>query len=150
MLTTSLFYNYFFNLTLQKCAINISQNFLRRESFHELPCTTFFLLHGFEINLYLRKSCDTCKHLFKSDNSLWCWPLSLPSRLTLTMLSIRQKRRTRDTFKTVNGPSRSALGNEKYLKTEMQVHYMTSNCNQDKQITYPSKYSTRLLTARIF
>ena len=28
-------------------------------------------------------------------------------------------RRTRDTYKTVNGPSKSALGNEKYLKTEM-------------------------------
>ena len=39
-------------------------------------------------------------------------------------------RRTRDTFKTVNGPLRNALGNEKYhRKTEMQVHYMTSNCN---------------------
>ena len=28
-------------------------------------------------------------------------------------------RRTTDNFKTVNGPLRSALGNEKYRKTEM-------------------------------
>jgi len=29
------------------------------------------------------------------------------------------QRRTTDTFKTVNGPVRSALGSEKYRKTEM-------------------------------
>ena len=38
-------------------------------------------------------------------------------------------RRTTDNFKTVNGPLRSALGNEKYRRTELYLHYMTSNCN---------------------
>ena len=71
-----------------------------------------------------------------------------------TMLSIKAEtslRRTTDTFKTVNDPLRSALGSEKYLKTEMEVHYMTTdNYNQDKQITYPfqtqcaSSYSSYL------
>ena len=82
-LTTSLFYYHFFNLKLQKFAISISQNFSRTEYFHELPCSIFFLLHGFEINLYLRKSCYRNTSLNRT--TPWCWPLSLSSHLTWTM-----------------------------------------------------------------
>ena len=32
----------FFNFTLQKCAINIRQDFFRSESFQELLCAIFF------------------------------------------------------------------------------------------------------------
>ena len=35
------------------------------------------------------------------------------------------QRRTTDTFETINGQLRNALGSEKYRKTEMEVHYMT-------------------------
>ena len=83
---SSLFYYHFFNLKLQKFAISISQNFLRTEYFHELPCSIFFLLHGFEINLYLRKSCYRNTSLNRT--TPWCWPLSLSSHLTWTMLSM--------------------------------------------------------------
>ena len=82
-------YDYFFNLTLQKCAINISKNLLRTEPFHELPCCIFFLLHGFEINLYLRNS--FCTNTSLNRTTPWCWTLSLSSHLTLTMLCLWRK-----------------------------------------------------------
>ena len=79
----------FFNFTLQKCAINIWQDFVRSVSVHELLCAIVFFSNGFEINLpYCQLSLN--KHLFRR-TTLWCWPLSLPSHLTVTMLFIRRK-----------------------------------------------------------
>ena len=54
MLTTSFLYSfcyYFFNFTLQKCAINIWQDFFRSESFQELLCAIFFFSNGFDTHL---------------------------------------------------------------------------------------------------
>ena len=79
----------FFNFTLQKCAINIWQDFFRSVSVHELLCAIFFFSNGFEINL-LCSQLSLNKHLFRR-TTLWCWPLSLSSHLTVTMLSIRRK-----------------------------------------------------------
>ena len=94
MLTTSLlylfyYYYYFFNFKIQKCAINIWQDFFRSVSVHELLCAFFFFSNGFEINL-LYSQLSLNKHLFRR-TTLWCWPLSLSSHLTVTMLSIRRK-----------------------------------------------------------
>ena len=41
----------FFNFTLQKCAINIWQDFFRSESFQELLCAIFFFSNGFDTHL---------------------------------------------------------------------------------------------------
>ena len=98
MLTTSnktnvialyLFYYYFFHFTLQKCAINIWQDFFLSVSVHELLCAIVFFSNGFEIN-FLYSQLSLNKHLFRR-TTLWCWPLSLSSHLTVTMLSIRRK-----------------------------------------------------------
>ena len=98
MLTTSnktnvialyLFYYYFFHFTLQKCAINIWQDFFRSVSVHELFCAIVFFSNGFEINL-LYSQLSLNKHLFRR-TTLWCLPLSLSSHLTVTMLFIRRK-----------------------------------------------------------
>ena len=122
--TTSLlylFYYYFLILLFKNMrSCNIWQDFFRSESFHELLCAIVFFSNGFEINL-LCSQLSLNKHLF-GRTTLWCWPLSLSSHLTLTMLSIRRissQRRTTDTFETINGQLRSALGSEKYRKTEM-------------------------------
>ena len=79
----------FFNFTLQKCAINIWQDFFRSVSVHELLCAIFFFSNGFEIHL-LYSQLSLNKHLFRR-TTLWCWPLSLSSHLTITMLSVRRK-----------------------------------------------------------
>ena len=79
----------FFSFTLQKCAINIWQDFFISVSFHELLCAIVFFPNGFEINL-LYSQLSLNKHLFRR-TALWCWPLSLSSHLTVTMLSIRRK-----------------------------------------------------------
>ena len=92
MLTTSLlylFYYYFLILHFKKCAINIWQDFFRSVSVHELLCAIVFFSNGFEINL-LYSQLSLNKHLFRR-TTLWCWPLSLSSHLTVTMLSIRRK-----------------------------------------------------------
>ena len=41
----------FFNFKLQKCAINIWQDFFRSVSVHELLCAIVFFSNGFEIHL---------------------------------------------------------------------------------------------------
>ena len=82
--TTSLLYLLFKNV--RSC--NIWQDFFRSESFHELLCAIVFFSNGFEINL-LCSQLSLNKHLF-GRTTLWCWPLSLSSHLTLTMLSIRR------------------------------------------------------------
>ena len=91
--TTSLlylFYYYFLILLFKNMrSCNIWQDFFRSESFHELLCTIVFFSNGFEINL-LCSQLSLNKHLF-GRTTLWCWPLSLSSHLTLTMLSIRRK-----------------------------------------------------------
>ena len=79
----------FFNFKLQKCAINIWQDFFRSVSVHELLCAIGFFSNGFEIHL-LYSQLALNKHLFRR-TTLWCWPLSLSSHLTITMLSIRRK-----------------------------------------------------------
>ena len=78
-----------FVLLLWKCVINVWQDFFRSESFHELLCAIVFFSNGFEINL-LYSQLSLNKHLFRR-TTLWCWPLSLSSHLTVTMLSIRRK-----------------------------------------------------------
>ena len=79
----------FFSFALQKCAINIWQDFFISVSFHELLCAIVFFSNGFEIHL-LYSQLSLNKHLFRR-TTLWCWPLSLSSHLTVTMLSIRRK-----------------------------------------------------------
>ena len=76
----------------------------------------FFLLHGFGINLYLRKSCYTNTSLNRT--TPWCWPLSycIVQSFDFNYALYKAKnslRRTIDTFKTANGPLRSALGKVK-------------------------------------
>ena len=73
MLTTSflyLFYYYFFNFTLQKCAINIWQDFFRSESFQELLCAIFFspmdLTHICYIQQQIRR--DVLLRFFAEDS----------------------------------------------------------------------------------
>ena len=90
--TTSLLYLfYYYFLILQfknERSCNIRQDFFRSESFHELLSAIVFFSNGFEINL-LCSQLSLNKHLFRR-TTLWCWPLSLSSHLTLTMLSIRR------------------------------------------------------------
>ena len=61
------------------------------------------------------------KQLFKSDNPLVLAPVIVQSfDLNYALYKAETSlRRTTGTFKTVNGPLRSALGNEKYRRTEM-------------------------------
>ena len=91
--TTSLLYLFcYYFLILQfknERSCNIWQYFFRSESFHELLCAIVFFANGFEINL-LCSQLSLNKHLF-GRTTLWCWPLSLSSHLTVTMLSIRWK-----------------------------------------------------------
>ena len=61
------------------------------------------------------------KHLFKSDNPLMLGPVIVQSfdfNYALYKTESSQ-RRTTDTFETINGQLRSALGSEKCRKTEM-------------------------------
>ena len=127
MLTFSLlylFYYYFFNFTLQKCAINIWQDFFRSVSVHELLCGIVFFSNGFEINL-LYSQLSLNKHF--TDNPQLLAPVifqSFDCNYALYKTETSQ-RRTTDTFETINGQLRNALVSEKYRKTEMWVHYMT-------------------------
>ena len=157
----------FFNLTLQKCAINISQNFLRTAEVLSWIALLYFFLTSWIWNKFVFEKILLYKQLFKSDNPLVLGPVIVQSfdfnyALYKAETSLRAclhglgdlglvgflfflfsrsgghktketyptrsgsptpckqgLRRTADTFKTVNGPLRSALGNEKYRKTEM-------------------------------
>ena len=80
----------FFNFTLQKCAINNWQDFFRSESFQELLCAIFFFLQWIWHTFAIYSQLSLNKHLFRR-TTLWCWPLSLSSHLTVTMLPIRRK-----------------------------------------------------------
>ena len=71
---------------MQKWAINIWQDFFRSVSVHELLFAIVFFSNGFEIHL-LYSQLSLNKHLFRR-TTLWCWPLSLSSHLTVTMLFI--------------------------------------------------------------
>ena len=68
----------FFNFTLQKCAINIWQDFFRSESFHELLCAIVFFSNEFEIHL-LYSQLSLNKHFFKTDNPLVLAPVIVQS-----------------------------------------------------------------------
>ena len=144
MLITSLlylFYYYFFNFTLQKCAIDIWQDFFRSVSVHELLCAIVFFSHAVSSPLtntsmvlapVIVQSFDCNYALYKTETS---------------------QRRTTDTFETINGQLRSALGSEKYRKTEMQVHCMTIQIairvgKLHTQIQYSSSYRAYLLNAK--
>ena len=72
-------------------------------------------------NKFLFEKILLYKQLFKSDNALVLAPVIVQSfdfnyALYKAETSLR---RPTDTFKTVHGPLRSALGSEKYRKTEM-------------------------------
>ena len=80
-----------------------------------------FFLTSWIWNKFVFEKILLYKQLFKSDNSLVLAPVIVQSfdfnnALYKAETSLR---RTTDTFKTVNGPLRSALGNEKYRRTEM-------------------------------
>ena len=79
----------FFNFTLQKCTINIWQDFFCSVFVHELLFAIVFSSNAFEKNL-LYSQLSLNKHLFRRTTPL-CWPLSLSSHLTVTMLSLRLK-----------------------------------------------------------
>ena len=111
--------------------INISYDFFRWESVQELPFFIIFFLFRIwnkfvyeKILLYSQLSLT--KHLFKTDHPRLVLPPPPPPRHCLVIgcnyalyKTETSLRRITDTFKTVNGPLISALGNEKYLRTEM-------------------------------
>ena len=111
----------FFDFTLQKCAINIWQDFFRSVSVHELLFAIVFFSNGFEINL-LYSQLSLNKHLFRRTTlDLVLTPVIVQSfdyNYALYKTETPQ-RRTTDTFETINGQLRSALGSEKCRKTEM-------------------------------
>ena len=144
-LKTSLFYYYFINLTLQKCAINISQKFLRTAGVLSWIALLYFFLTSWIWNTFVFEKILLYKQLFKSDNPLVLGPVIVQSfdfnnALYKAETSLR---RTTDTFKTVNGPLYTAK--RKCRCTTWQVIAIRVS----KLYTH-SKYSTRLLTARIF
>ena len=79
MLTTSLFYYYFFNSRLQKCTINISQNFLRTADVLSWIALLYFFLTSWIWNKFVFEKILLYKHLFKSDNPLMLGPVIVQS-----------------------------------------------------------------------
>ena len=87
MLTTSLlylFYYYFLILHFKN-----ARSTFGKISFDQCPFMNCFALL-FSSLMDLKYICSLNKHLFRQ-TTLWCWPLSLSSHLTVTMLSIRRK-----------------------------------------------------------
>ena len=92
------------------------QDFFRSVSVHELLCAIVFFSNGFEINLLYSQLSPLW-----TDNPLVLAPVIVQSfdcNYALYKTETSQ-RRTTDTFETINGQLRSALGSEKCRKTEM-------------------------------
>ena len=88
----------------------------------------FFFSNGFEINFYLRISCDTVNSPLTNTSLRRTNPGVGPCYCPVIWLNYalykggnlsKKDNRSIDTFKTVNNPLRSALGSEKYRKMEM-------------------------------
>ena len=81
----------------------------------------YFFLTSWIWNKFVFEKLFLYKHLFKWDNPLVLDPVIVQSfDFNYALFEAETSlRRTRDTFKTVNGPLRSALGDQKYRKTEM-------------------------------
>ena len=78
----------FFNFTLQKMRDQHLARFLSFSVRSWIALRYCLFSNGFQRNL-LYSQLALNKHLFRR-TILWCWPLSLSSLLTTTMLSIRQ------------------------------------------------------------
>ena len=132
MLTTSFSWYFLKFYTLKMC----DQHFARFLSFNVHSWIAllylFFLFvlffsSGFEINFYLRISCDTVNSPLRNTSLRQTTPCVGPCHCPVIWLSYAlyelkggtSLRRTTNTFKTVNYPLRKALGSEKYRKTEM-------------------------------
>ena len=111
-------FNFFLIYYTSKCAIIIWQDFFRSVSVHELLCAIVFLFNEFEINL-LYSQLSLNKHL--TDNPQLLAPVIVqPFDCNYALCKTEtSQRRTTDTFETINGQLRSALGSGKYRKTEM-------------------------------
>ena len=111
---------------MQKCAINIWQDFFRSVSVHELLCAFVSFCNGFERNL-LYSQLSQHKHLFRR-TTLWCWPLSLSSHLTVTVLSIwpnsNSQKKYQANSKTINRINENSLSVQ-VLPRSITVHFLT-------------------------
>ena len=130
MLATSFSWYFLKFYTLKMC----DQHFARFLSFsvHSWIALLYFfsLSNGSEINCYLRISCDTVNSPLTNTSLRRTTPGVGPCHCPVIWLNYalykggnlsKKDNRSIDTFKTVNDPLRSALGSEKYRKTEMYI-----------------------------
>ena len=129
MLTTSFSWYFLKFYTLKMCEQHLARflSFIVH-SWIALLYLFFFFSNGFEINFYLRISCDTVNSPLKNTSLRRTTPGVGPCYCPVIWLNYalckggnlsKKDNRSIDTFKTVNNPLRSALGSEKYRKMEM-------------------------------